>query len=323
MKSNGFSSKFSKHHANSDLDGHGILRAVITPVMTLWVTLVFALVAIPAHAIDITDDRQITVNFKQSPQRIVSVLPSLTESVCALGHCARLVGVDRYSNFPASVRALPQVGGSLDPGIEAIAALKPDVVLMSTSTRAAERLQALGIKVLAMNPDSQADVHRILLKLGQLLEVPDVARIWREMDDGITAAAKTLPASVNNVKVYFEVSNAPHAAGESSFIGETLTRLGAGNIVPASQGPFPKLNPEFIVRANPDLIMVSERGYASLPTRPGWSSIRALRENRVCVYTPAESDVLVRPGPRMAEAAAIMAKCLLSKLMSKSTSRAP
>jgi iron complex transport system substrate-binding protein len=291
--------------------------------LRLMVVSVIAFIANFAQAIDITDDRQVTVNFKQAPQRIVSILPSLTESVCALGHCARLVGVDRYSNFPASVRSLPQVGGGLDPGIEAIAALKPDVVLMSTSTRAADRLQALGIKVLAMNPDSQADVHRILLKLGQLLEVPDVERIWREMDNGITAAAKTLPASVKNLRVYFEVSSAPHAAGESSFIGETLARLGAGNIVPRSQGPFPKLNPEYIVRANPDLIMVSERGYASLPTRPGWSSIRALRENRVCVYTSAESDVLVRPGPRMAEAAAIMAKCLLSKLPTDAVGKAP
>lgn len=276
-----------------------------------------------AHAIDITDDRQVTVHFKQTPQRIVSVLPSLTESVCALGHCARLVGIDRYSNFPASVRSLPQVGGSLDPGIEAIAALKPDVVLMSTSTRAAERLQALGVKVLAMNPDSQADVHRILLKLGQLLEVPNVEKIWREIDDGITAAAITLPSSVKNWRVYFEVSTAPHAAGASSFIGETLTRLGVGNIVPTSQGPFPKLNPEYIVRANPDLIMVSERGYASLPTRPGWSSIQALRENRVCVYSAAESDVLVRPGPRMAEAAAIMARCLRSKVSTKEAGKEP
>jgi iron complex transport system substrate-binding protein len=275
--------------------------------------LLMALMATSVHAVDVTDDRQITVHFKQTPQRIVSVLPSLTESVCALGHCARLVGVDRYSNYPASVRALPQVGGGLDPGIEAIAALKPDVVLMATSARAAERLEGLGIKVLALNPQSQADVHRILRKLGQLLEVPDVERIWHEMDKGITAAAKTLPASVKTLKVYYEVSNAPYAAGESSFIGETLARLGAGNIVPASLGPFPKLNPEFIVRANPDLIMISERDFASLAGRPGWASIRALRENRICAYTSTESDVLVRPGPRMAEAAQIMARCLKSK----------
>ena len=184
---------------------------------------------------------------------------------------------------------------------------------MATSARAAERLEGLGIKVLALNPQNLADVHRILRKLGQLLEVPDVERIWHEMDKGMTAAAKTLPASVKTLKVYYEVSNAPYAAGESSFIGETLARLGAGNIVPTSLGPFPKLNPEFIVRANPDLIMISGRDAAALAGRLGWASMRALRENRVCAYTSAESDVLVRPGPRMAEAAQIMARCLKSK----------
>lgn len=276
---------------------------------------IMSLLALSVAAIEITDDRQVKVDFKQTPQRIVSVLPSLTESVCALGHCHRLVGVDRYSNFPESVRSLPQVGGGLDPSIEAIAALKPDLVLMSTSTRAAERLQALGIKVLAMNPDNHADVQRILRLLGRLLEVADVEKIWQQMELAMLGAAKNVPAAVKTFRVYFEVSNAPYAAGESSFIGETLSLLGVRNIVPASLGPFPKLNPEFIVRANPDLIMVSERGYAALTTRPGWAGIRAVRENRICVFTSAESDVLVRPGPRMAEAAAIMANCLKSKAL--------
>ncbi len=289
------------------------MRFTCSQFVHLALLAIVSLLALPVAAIEITDDRQVTVNFKQSPQRIVSVLPSLTESVCALGHCDRLVGVDRYSNFPESVRSLPQVGGGLDPSIEAIAALKPDLVLMSTSTRAAERLQALGIKVLAMNPDKQSDVQRILRQLGQLLEVTDVEKIWQKMQISMLATAKNLPPSVKTLRVYFEVSNAPYAAGESSFIGETLSLLGARNIVPTSLGPFPKLNPEFIVRANPDLIMVSERGFASLTSRPGWAGIRAVRENRVCVFTSSESDVLVRPGPRMAEAAVIMANCLRSK----------
>lgn len=266
-----------------------------------------------ASNIEVTDDRNVRVQFKQAPLRIVSILPSLTESVCALGYCHRLVGVDRYSNFPASLDSVPRVGGSLDPSIEAIVALKPDVVLMSVASRAAERLQGLGIKVLAMEPKTQADVQRILSKLGQLLEVKEVDTIWQQINRRIDDAAQSLPASVKKVRVYFEVSNAPYAAGESSFIGETLRRLGAGNIVPAALGPFPKLNPEFVVRENPDLIMISERGYAGLAARPGWQMIKAMREHRICVFTSAESDVLVRPGPRMAEAAWIMARCLKSK----------
>lgn len=264
-----------------------------------------------AHALQVTDDRGVTVTLPAAPQRIVSLLPSLTETVCELGQCQRLVGVDRYSNFPASVQKLPQVGGGLDPNIEMIVALKPDVVLMATSSRAGERLQALGIKVVALEPKRHADVQRVILKLGQLLEVRDAARIWRAIDAGVSAAAQSLPVSVRNVKVYFEVNQGPYAAGESSFIGETLTRLGAQNIVPAKLGPFPKLNPEYIVRANPDLIMIGQRSAGGLTARPGWQSIRALREQRVCIFPPDEADMLVRPGPRMAEGARLMAQCLL------------
>jgi iron complex transport system substrate-binding protein len=264
-------------------------------------------------AVQVTDDRGVKVTLDKAPQRIVSLLPSLTETVCELGQCQRLVGVDRYSNYPEGVRSLPQVGGGLDPNIEAIVALKPDVVLMAASSRAAERLRSLGLKVVALEPKTHGDVQRVLNKVGQLLEVPDAQRVWRVIDAGMSAAAQSLPARVKNTRVYFEVNRAPYAAGETSFIGETLTRLGAKNIVPANLGPFPKLNPEYVVRANPDLIMVGDRNYAGMEGRPGWGGIRAVKEGRVCVFTPAQSDLLVRPGPRMAEGARIMAQCLQGK----------
>jgi iron complex transport system substrate-binding protein len=266
-----------------------------------------------AQALEVTDDRGISVTFAQPPQRIVSLLPSLTESVCELGQCARLVGVDRYSNFPGSVKQLPQVGGGLDPNIEAIVALKPDLVLMATSSRIGERLQSLGIKVLALEPKTHADVKRVLDKLGQVLGVSDAGRVWRVIDAATSAAAQSLPSSMAATRVYFEVNDGPYGAGESSFIGETLTRLGVKNIIPAALGPFPKLNPEFIVRANPDVIMVGQRSLDSVGQRPGWAGMRAIREHRLCVFTTEQSDVLVRPGPRMAEGARLMAQCLADK----------
>ena len=272
---------------------------------------------------DVTDDRGVVVHFKQSPQRIVSILPSLAESVCELGRCQRLVGVDRYSNWPLALTRLPQVGGGLDPNIEAIVALKPDVVLMAVSSRAFDRLEALGIKVIALEPKTHADVQRVLKKLGQLLDVPEeqgAARLWRNIEAGIATAAQMLPKRTLGINqktkpptVYFEVNPAPYAAGESSFMGETLTRLGAKNIIPAALGPFPKINPEFVVRANPDVIMVGLRGSAGLEQRPGWQSMRAFREKRLCIFSNEESEILVRPGPRMAEAALLMATCLKSK----------
>lgn len=268
---------------------------------------------LPVQALQITDDRGTLVTLPKPPQRIVSLLPSLTETVCELGQCQRLVGVDRYSNHPASVRALPQVGGGLDPNIEAIVALKPDLVLMSVSSRASERLEALGLKVAALETRSHADVQRVLEKVGQLLAVNDAQRVWRYTDAGVAAAAQSLPASAKNLRVYFEVNRGPYAAGESSFIGETLTRLGVKNIVPTSLGPFPKLNPEYVVRANPDVIMISQRNAPGLLQRPGWSSIRAVREQRICIFPAEQADVLIRPGPRMAEAARLMAQCLADK----------
>ena len=275
-----------------------------------------------APAIQVTDDRGRTVTLPRPPQRIVSLLPSLTEAVCALDQCHRMVGVDRYSNWPEAITRLPQVGGGLDPNIEAIVALRPDVVLMATSSRASARLESLGVAVVALEPKTHADVQRVLGKIGQVLAVPDAQRVWRRIDAAVEVAAQSVPPAARGARVYFEVNRGPYGAGTLSFIGETLTRLGARNILPAALGPFPKLNPEYVVRADPDLIMVGARSVEGLAERPGWSSLRALREQRLCVFSPEESDVLVRPGPRMAEGARLMAGCLASKAVPAATGAA-
>ena len=284
--------------------------------MTRWLFCCLALLASQAYAIQVTDDRGLVVTLAQSPQRIVSLLPSLTEGVCGMEQCQRLVGVDRYSNYPASVQALPKLGGGMDPNIEAIVALKPDLVLVAASSRASARLEALGLKVVALETKTHADVRRVLRVLGVLLAVPPeqgADRLWRIIDSSVSAASQSLSAKAKNTRVYFEVSRGPYAAGESSFIGETLTRLGVKNVVPSALGPFPKLNPEFIVRANPDLIMAGNRSMQAMTSYPGWGSIKAVKNQRICSFSTEESDVVVRPGPRMAEAARIMAKCLEDK----------
>jgi iron complex transport system substrate-binding protein len=255
------------------------------------------------------------VTISKPPQRIVSLLPSLTETVCALGQCQKLVGVDRYSNWPDNIAKLPRMGGGIDPNIESVVAVKPDLVLMATSARGAERFAALGITVLALEPNSYADVQRVIRTVAQALHVPvaESDRVWREIDVAVNAAAQSIPVQARGQLVYFEVSAAPYGASESSFIGETLQRLGARNILLASLGPFPKINPEFVVRAQPDLIMVGDSNFADMATRPGWQNMRAMRTQRVCHFKSEDSDVLVRAGPRMAEAARLMAKCLTEK----------
>lgn len=268
-----------------------------------------------ASTVTIQDARGRSVTLSQPPQRIVSLLPSLTESVCALGACERLVGVDRYSRYPETVAQLPEVGGGIDPNIEAIARLRPDVVLAATSSRAAFRLESLGIAVVALEPQTEADVQHVLGALAQLLQLPDARaqQVWRDIDAGVNAAAQAMPASMRGARVYFEVSSGPFAAGEASFIGQMLQRLGLGNIVAADMGPFPKLNPEFVLRADPDLIMVGDRSMQASPSYPGWQNMRAIRQGRVCRFNDAQADILVRPGPRMAEAAQLMLRCAQDK----------
>ncbi|WP_310626313.1 helical backbone metal receptor [Limnohabitans sp.] len=274
---------------------------------------------ITTQAVVLRDDRQVAVSLAKPPQRIVSLLPSLTETVCALGQCDKLVGVDRYSNWPESLAKLPRLGGGIDPNIESVVALKPDLVLMATSARGADRFTALGLTVLAFEPRSHADVQRVMNLVAQALGVPpqEAERVWRHIDAAVNAAAQAMPAQAKGQRVYFEVSRTPYGASESSFIGETLQRLGARNILPASLGPFPQINPEFVVRAQPDIIMVGDSNFADMAMRPGWQNLRAMRTHRVCHFKPDESDVLVRAGPRMAEAARLMAQCLTDKASMK------
>jgi iron complex transport system substrate-binding protein len=272
-----------------------------------------AVAALPAaaQALLLRDDRGVEHRLDAPPRRIVSLLPSLTESLWALGGGARLVGVDRYSNWPRDVEKLPHLGGLEDAQIEAIVALKPDVVLASTSARSLDRLEALGVRVLRLRSESHADVRRSLVQLARLLGTPSEGeRLWARLEREMDAAAARVPASLRGRRVYFELGGGPYAAGSSSFIGQTLARLGLGNIVPADLGPFPKLNPEFVVRAQPDIVMGERREQQAMAERPGWNTLTALRHNRRCGFDTAQYEMLIRPGPRLGEAAGVLADCL-------------
>jgi iron complex transport system substrate-binding protein len=264
-----------------------------------------------AAGVNVVDDRGVSVSLSAPPSRIVTLLPSLTETVCELGACSRLVGTDRYSNHPAAVRSLPKTGGLDDANVEMIVSLRPDVVLLAVSSRVIDRLEGLGLKVVALEPKTYEDVRRVAGKVSQVLGQGQAGeRLWARLEAQVTEAARSVPASARGLSVYYEIDSAPYAAGESSFIGHTLSRLGAVNIVPVKLGPFPKLNPEYVVRADPQVIMVSAKGGLDLSSRPGWSRIRAIKSGHVCTFSGEQGDVMSRPGPRMGEAARIMADCL-------------
>jgi len=277
-----------------------------------WLAVSMALCMLQAQAVTVQDDAHQSVEIKTPVRRVVSLLPSLTETVCALGACDRLVGVDRYSNWPASVQALPKLGGGIDPSIEAVVAQRPDLVLMAGSTRGAERLQALGVTVLRLEPRTRADVQRVLFTVAMALGLPTTTaqRTWQELLSGVDQSVAQLMPQARAQRAYVEVSPAPYGASESSFIGENLLRMGVTNILPAAMGPFPKVNPEFVVRAQPDVIIAGDSSRQSMLLRPGWPQLKALQEDRICVFPQEQADILVRAGPRMAEGARLMVECL-------------
>jgi iron complex transport system substrate-binding protein len=260
------------------------------------------------------DDRGVALAFASPPRRIVSLLPSLTEAVCALQACARLVGVDRFSDWPASVAALPRLGGIDDTAVERLVALRPDLVLAARSARAVPRLESLGLKVMVLDSDTHADVRRTLDRLGHVLGEPGSGPtsgpgLWAGIERQVAQAAARVPAAWRGRRVYFEVGPEPYAAGAASFIGQTLAALGLRNIVPASMGPFPHLNPEFVVRAQPDIVMAAAADLAAMPSRPGWAALKALH-GQACGFNDAQYELLIRPGPRLGEAADLLADCL-------------
>ena len=247
----------------------------------------------------------------QPVSRIVTLAPSLTEAVCALGHCAQLVGTDRHSTWPASVVALPKVGGLEDAQIERIVTLRPNLVLLGPRSRAGERLQALGVPVLMLDARTHADLKRMLVKLGEALGEPArAAELIARLDGELDAAAGRMPAALRGRSVYVEVGAGASAASDKSFIGETVAKLGLVNVVSGELGLFPKINPELLLRRPPDLIIGPRATLTNLSDRPGWSTLPAVRQQQLCLLDTERMDLLSRPGPRLGEAAHMLVECL-------------
>ena len=274
---------------------------------------VLSLLASSAYSISVVDDRQISIEIKRAPMRIVTLLPSLAESVCALNACERLVGTDNFADWPEQVKVLPKLGGLYDASVEAIVRLKPDLVLAGKSTRIISRLESLGIQVIALEPKNLSDVERSLHVIAQALHLPQpdekAKAVWSSAMLSVETAAKSLPSDIRGKTIYFEASTGGYAAGESSFIGGVISKLGLRNIIDMSMGAFPQVNPEFVVRANPHWIVLAEPLAQSLSQRPGWRDMAAVKTQRLCKLTMAQGNLLVRPGPRIGEAAQVLVNC--------------
>jgi iron complex transport system substrate-binding protein len=270
-------------------------------------------VAGTSAAITLRDDLQREVSIPRPAQRVITMLPSLTEIVCALGACDRIVATDRFSNWPASIEHLPKAGDLDDASVELIVSLKPDLVLINSAQRISTRLGELGVATFALNPQSYADEMRAVTLTGQLLGASAQAA---ELNAATESRIRTIGAEAIRrrhgaiPRVYFEIDRTPYAAGPRSYIGELLARLGTRNIVDSDLGAFPRLNSEYVVRHDPDILFVSPVDAAGLALRPGWDALRAVRDRHICTFSPEIEATIMRPGPRIADGMQAMATCI-------------
>lgn len=295
-----------------------LARAYKEAFVIRFVFVLVTLLASSAFAVEypltIVDDLGREVVLTAEPMRVVSVVPSHTETVCALGACDKLVGVDDFSDFPAQVTALPQLGGGLSgTDIEAIVGLEPDLVLASEYGELATTLEQLGLTVYAGSPQTFAEALEEFGVVGQLVNREAEAEALRtEVVADIDAISASV-AAYDAPQVYYEIDSTPYSVGPNSFVGVLIQRAGGENIVPAELGDFPQLEPEFIVFADPDIIILSNGPSVSpeeVAERPGWSAISAVVEGEVHALTQEQVGIINRPGPRMADAVRILATLL-------------
>lgn len=264
-----------------------------------------------SYPLTVTDDLGRSVTLTRAPKRIVSMLPSHTEALFAIGAGAQLVAVDRFSNFPKTeTDRLPKVGSAYQPSIEAIVALKPDLVLADESggSRLTEKLAAAGLSVYGGTAQTYTEVFQKIAVLGQLTNhEAGATRLITGMRGDMNALATQLQGAAK-VSAYFEIDPAPYTVGPGSFIGVLMSKAGGSNIIPGGLGEFPKISPELVVKANPSVMIGLSLQDAR--NRPGWNTLQAVTAGRVYKPTPEETDALSRPGPRLPVALRVLAKLL-------------
>ncbi|HKW79349.1 MAG TPA: ABC transporter substrate-binding protein [Candidatus Limnocylindria bacterium] len=247
-------------------------------------------------------DRSVTV--PKRPERVVSIGPSNTEFLFALGAGDRVVGVDDFSDEPDAAKAKNKVGG-VKPNVEQIVSLRPDLVVsVKISDGSLERLAAQGLVVLVVNPQSAADVARTAVLLGRAIGA-DGDALAKSIQTGLDAV-RAKAASLRKKRVYHEIDasdpNKLYTVGPGSFVHDLIGLAGGINIAANAGSQYPQLSPEEIVRADPEVIVFASFGVTpeQIAARPGWSVITAVKTKRVL---RVEGSLMSRPGPRLAQAA--------------------
>ncbi|RLE51354.1 MAG: cobalamin-binding protein [Candidatus Methanomethylicota archaeon] len=283
----------------------------------------------PSYPLAITDDLNRTIAIAEEPQRIVSLAPSNTEILFAIGAGDKVVGVTEYCDYPEEVVSrkssgnLTVVGGFSDINVEVIISLDPDMVIAfgTLQVKAVEALEEQGIPVIVLNPCTVEDVLNDIKLVGKAVGMYKEAK---HLVENLTQRIQVIQEKVANapkVKVYYELWYDPlMSAGPGTFISDLIFMAGGENIFSDAKTQYPIVSAEEVIARNPDVIVLpdSYMMYYSISaeqvkSRPGWDAINAVKNNRIYFV---DEDLLVRPGPRLIDGLEELAKIIHPELFS-------
>jgi iron complex transport system substrate-binding protein len=247
------------------------------------------------------------------PGRVVSLAPSITEIVFALGEGNRLKGVTQHCDFPPEAQSLPGIGSYVHPDPERIVALKPDLCIATRDGNprdVVERLEALGIPVYVVNPRDLDTVVSTLVEVGQLLNAEGRARdLANEMRERIERVKLRVAGAERRPRVFFQIGVVPIVSvGTDTFIHELITTAGGENTA-AGPAPYPRFSREQVLMLSPEVIIITSmtRGQVFEEVRDEWrrwDSLPAVRNERIHIV---ESNLFDRPTPRLIEGLELLA----------------
>ncbi len=272
----------------------------------------------------LTDDLEREVILSALPQRVVSLAPSNTEILFAVGAGDQVVGVTQYCNYPPEAQDREQIGGfsAKTISVEKIVALEPDLVLAAGAIHqpVIEALEQLDVPVYALDPNTLDDVYTGIELVGRMTgHEEEAAQTVEEMKGSVAAVTEqvaTIPQE-DRLTVYWEVFDEPRmTAGPGTFTGQLIELAGGVNIFADVSEEYPQISDEVVIGRNPAVIMGPETmgdklTIETVAQRPGWDQVDAVQNKRIYLF---DGDMVSRSGPRLAQVLEVMAEALYPDL---------
>lgn len=277
-----------------------------------------AMSATATFPVTITDDAGRTITIQKAPSKIVSLAPSNTEILYALGLGTKIVAVSQNDNYPDDVKNKPKIGtDQLKPNIEQVVATGSDLVLaIGGDPDSVKQIADKNIPVVVLDPKNFDDILKDIILIGKVTgQVEQAQALSAQMKvriDAVVAKAKT---ATTHPKVFVELDASdptkPYTVGPGSYLDAMITMAGGQNIEANAKTQYPQVSLEDVVAKDPDIIILNDAQFGMSPeqvkARPGWGSISAVKNDKVF---PIDSDLTSRPGPRIVDGLEAVAKII-------------